>query len=1050
MMRRTALAFCVLTLLLPLAGVASPQSVNGKPGPASGIAATVSHPTPRGVTPQLPAAAAHSEAPKPETDISAAERARLKQEAHNLRHTGGREIHFDLTPSPLAPGVGIDFNGMGQNGWIPYDAAIAVGPNHVLEMTNSQWAVYNRSGMQLSINQFASWWGTPAGTPFDPRCFYDAASNRYVMVAVSVNNTLAFYHISVSQTGDPTGAWFSYQMDAELDGTTQTNLWADFPTLGYDDNAVYLGSNQFSQAGFFQYYKLRVLSKVQLYSGAALTYTDFVDMRNADNTKAFTLQPARSLTPTTTMYLLNNRSGSGSNVTLWSVTGAPGAPVLTRQATITVGAYSLPPDAPQPNTSTLVATNDARVHETVWRNGVLHAVFNESVSGRAAMRYLRINTAGNTLLKDASFTGSTTHYYFPAVAVDSADNVYFVFSRSSSTEFASLYQTGMTPADINIQASALVKAGVGTNTTGRWGDYSAVSIDPADSLAVWIYGGWANTSNRWATWVAQPMVSSGPQAPTLSSVTPNSGTLGQNVAVTLNGTNFLSSFTINVSGSGVNVNNPQFVSSTELMATFAIAGGAGTGAHNVTVTTANGTSNAQTFTVNSAAGPPTLATRSPSTVNPNQSVLMTLTGTNFVNGNTTLAFTTGTGITPSNINVQSPTQMTVTFNMVNASIGGHKFNVTTPAGTSNTLNVDVLNAPVLNSVTPNNANPGQAVNVTLSGQYFYNGSTVNVANPEISVSNTVKVNGTTLTATFTVVSGATPGGFNVTVANLAGTSNARAFTINGTAPSSPAISNINPASGFIGRKTTVTINGSNFLPSPTINLSGTGVVVGAPSTLTDTQIVVEFDVAGTAALGARNVTVSNTNGTSNAVTFDVQLPPAPTLATRSPSTVNPNQSVLMTLTGANFVNGATTLAFVTGTGVSPSNLMVLSPTQLTVTFDVAANASIGGHQFRVTTPAGTSNTLHVDVLNVPVLNSVTPNSASPGAVVNVTLSGQYFYNGSTVTVSGAGVGVSNVVKVNGTTLTATFTVAGGALPGPRDVRVTNLAGTSNAVQFTVQ
>lgn len=92
--------------------------------------------------------------------------------------------------------------------------------------------------------------------------------------------------------------------------------------------------------------------------------------------------------------------------------------------------------------------------------------------------------------------------YYPAVCADASGNMFMTFSRSSSTQYASMYRTGMLTTDATIQASALVKAGVAANTSGRWGDYSAIAPDPSNSAAVWLYGGWANTSNRWATWVA--------------------------------------------------------------------------------------------------------------------------------------------------------------------------------------------------------------------------------------------------------------------------------------------------------------------------------------------------------------------------------------------------------------------------------------------------------------------------------------------------------------------------------------------------------------------
>ena len=97
-------------------------------------------------------------------------------------------------------------------------------------------------------------------------------------------------------------------------------------------------------------------------------------------------------------------------------------------------------------------------------------------------------------------------------------------------------------------------------------------------------------------------------APTLSSVSPSSGTQGQTVGVTLTGTLFASGATVQA-GVGITVSNTTVVNSTSITATFSIAQNAATGAQNVTVTTSIGTSGPQSFTVNLL--PPTVTSTNP-------------------------------------------------------------------------------------------------------------------------------------------------------------------------------------------------------------------------------------------------------------------------------------------------------------------------------------------------------------------------------------------------------------------------------------------------------
>jgi len=253
----------------------------------------------------------------------------------------------------------------------------------------------------------------------------------------------------------------------------------------------------------------------------------------------------------------------------------------------------------------------------------------------------------------------------------------------------------------------------------------------------------------------------------------------------------------------------------------------------------------------------------------------------------------------------------------------------------------------------------------------------------------------------------------------------------------------------VGSSVPVSVAGTNFDASAVIQVSGSGVTVSNTQFVSATQITASFTIAGNAAPGGRTVTVTTANGTSNGVTFNVTLPPAPVLSSISPMVMNPGKTVTATLTGSNFVAGATSITFVTGTGVTVQNINVSGPTQFTADFVLAADASLSGHFFTVTTPGGTSNQRHFDVLLEPILTGLTPSGATAGSSVSVTISGANFYNGSTVQISGSGVTLSNIVKVNKTTITATFTVAAAASPGPRNVVVVTLAGASNAVPFTV-
>jgi hypothetical protein len=186
-----------------------------------------------------------------------------------------------------------------------------------------------------------------------------------------------------------------------------------------------------------------------------------------------------------------------------------------------------------------------------------------------------------------------------------------------------------------------------------------------------------------------------PAAPTLASITPNTGTRGNSVAVALVGTGFLgANLAVNVSGAGVSVTNVNVVDDAHLTANFVISPNASLnngGARNVTVSTSSGTSGARTFTLSNPPKP-TLTSIAPTSGTRGQTVNVIFTGTNFPNtiGGASINIS-GNGfpnptITPT-ITSASPTQLTVSIVIANgAATGAHSVSVTTPGNNNTTAN----------------------------------------------------------------------------------------------------------------------------------------------------------------------------------------------------------------------------------------------------------------------------------------------------------------------------------------------------------------------------
>jgi YD repeat-containing protein len=118
-------------------------------------------------------------------------------------------------------------------------------------------------------------------------------------------------------------------------------------------------------------------------------------------------------------------------------------------------------------------------------------------------------------------------------------------------------------------------------------------------------------------------------------------------------------------------------------------------------------------------------------------------------------------------------------------------------------------APEITGVSPNLANPGDTVQVIISGNHFLN-TGVSTNNPGINISN-LQIAETSITATFSISFFSPIGLTTVTVSNALGSANI-GFTVN----PQPIINALSPSYGPVSRL--VTISGTGFSAVPSENL----------------------------------------------------------------------------------------------------------------------------------------------------------------------------------------------------------------------------------------
>ena len=258
--------------------------------------------------------------------------------------------------------------------------------------------------------------------------------------------------------------------------------------------------------------------------------------------------------------------------------------------------------------------------------------------------------------------------------------------------------------------------------------------------------------------------------PTITSISPTSKTVGDpGFSLTVNGTNFTSDSVVQLDGYDLTTT---FVSSTQLTAAISATDLETAGTFSITVVNpapGGGTSNSRTFAVNNPA--PTLASVSPTSGNRLETLDVTLTGTKFVSGVSSVSF--GSNITVNSTTVNSGTSITANITIrATAATGTRSVSVTntTPGGGTATLTgaFTVNNpAPTLTSVSPTSGNHPQTLNVIFTGTKFISGVSSVDFGSDITVNSTTVNSSTKITANITIAGTAAPGPRDVSVTNAA-------------------------------------------------------------------------------------------------------------------------------------------------------------------------------------------------------------------------------------------------------------------------------------------
>lgn len=429
-------------------------------------------------------------------------------------------------PAPTKNFAGLDFANWGAGH--PPDTNGDVGPVYYIQTINASIGVYRKSdGSRIaafSFNTFMSQgsFGNLCDTNNfgDPVVVYDSFEDRWIITDFAftldassnvVNPPGAFQCFAVSKSGDPvTGGWNFYSIQL-------TDGLHDYPKFGVWPDGLYMSANMFDFAstGSFRGPRVWALNKAQMYAGAPSVQIVSFNAPTGD----FTLLPSNARLQTgappagtpnyfvsTWQYTnaialykfhvdwdrisLSTFSGPFSSLasTSWPNASVANAPSL--------GGNAL--DVLQIRAMVQNQYSNIGGSESIWTT---HTVRRGDTTGFAAPRWYQADVTGgnvNANLSQASTWdpdgANVLHRFMPSLAVNRLGDLALGYSTSSSTAKPAIKYAGRLAGDVIntfsqteqtlIQGTGTQTGNCGSTACARWGDYSAMTLDP-DGCTFW-------------------------------------------------------------------------------------------------------------------------------------------------------------------------------------------------------------------------------------------------------------------------------------------------------------------------------------------------------------------------------------------------------------------------------------------------------------------------------------------------------------------------------------------------------------------------------------
>ncbi len=438
--------------------------------------------------------------------------------------------------------------------YYPPDCNGAAGPNHYMQTINSTYAIYNKTGALLAgptnmNNLFGGVTGSGCNDG-DPLILYDEQASRWLAVEFSICGANDYMLIAVSTTSDPTGTWYSYSFDvADMPDYEKFGIWQD----GY-----YMGDNNSGANDIYVFQR-----SVMLAGGASPGMVAFANPNRPTSIDGFMCVPpvdndgsfAPSGAPGIFIAFNDDAIGGGTDQ-LWIYELAvnwttPTSSTFSRVQQLAVSAFDSNFGADWTNiaqpgtTQQLDAIPQVVMNVPQYRNfGTYQTIVcchtvDVDNTDHAGVRWYELRrgtqASGNWAIRQqGTYAPDANSRWMGSISLNGSGKIGLGYSVSSSTVYPSIRYAGQSSAAYNAATGLLdipeasILAGTTSQTAAeRWGDYSAMSVDPSDDQTFWFTTQYIGSGGTRNTRIASFKFGNNPSVTTLSasSITATTATI---------------------------------------------------------------------------------------------------------------------------------------------------------------------------------------------------------------------------------------------------------------------------------------------------------------------------------------------------------------------------------------------------------------------------------------------------------------------------------------------------------------------------------------------